>query len=305
MRETGGSLQAERRKATKVTSPVVARELLDSAGVRPSTARGQNFLVDANVLGVIERAAALSPEDVVVEVGAGLGALTELLVERCGTVYAIESDSRLFGIIETRLKGAGNLVLVHGDAVRFDLESLWPGRRPQRVRMVSNLPYRIAATLVLDWLVAYPVITDYTVMVQREVAARMTASPGGKDYSAATVKIAYRAEAKRVASVSRNSFYPRPRIDSVVVRIVRRSAGSGEGWPHARDERLYDLVVTAAFQQRRKKLSNSLATHPDLGVDAAAVRESLTRLGRGADTRAEELSPQEYVGLSDLIGGTP
>lgn len=302
MREKAGSL-SPKIKTRKVTSPVMARELLASAGVRPSTTRGQNFLIDENVLGVIERAAGLSPADVVVEVGAGLGALTGLLVERCGKVYAIESDSRLTGILESTLGGAENLVLVHCDAMRLDLESLWTREKPARVKMVSNLPYRVAATLVVDWLIAYPVVADYTVMVQREVAARMTAAPGGKDYSAATAKIAYRAEARKVASVSRNSFYPRPRVDSAIVHLRRHDAGDGEGRPRARDERHFDLVVTAAFAQRRKKLSNSLASCPGLCVDASTVFESLAALGKDPDSRAENLSPTDYASLSDSLGG--
>lgn len=289
-------------RSRKVTSPVVARALLEEAGVRPSVTRGQNFLVDENVLGVIERAASLSPSDTVVEVGAGLGALTEILIARCGRVFAVEQDSRLMGVLEMRLGGAQNLVLVHGDAVKLDLFSLWPEGEPPRARMVSNLPYRIAATLVVDWLIAYPFLTDYTVMVQREVATRMTSSPGGKDYSAATVKIAYRAQAERVASVSRNSFYPKPRVDSVIVRLRRRGAGESVDVPRARDERHFDLVVTAAFAQRRKKLANSLASHPGLDVDARSVAGALAAVGRDPGARAEELSPADYTRLAELLG---
>ncbi len=280
--------------AGPVTSPSVARALLAGAGLRPSRYRGQNFLVDANILGVIERAASLSKEQTVIEVGAGLGALTERLADRCGHVYAIESDSRLFEILTERMGGVENLELIEADATRFDFEGLLDRGGFARASMVSNLPYRVAALLVVECLISYPWMDRYTVMVQREVAARMTASPGSRDYSSATVKIKSRARVSISAEVSRNCFYPRPLVNSAIVSIERK-----ESLPPVVGPWL-DTVVTAAFSQRRKKLANALAA--GLELDAAGARKALSSLGK-TEARAEDLSPEEFERLAGLLAG--
>lgn len=279
-----------------LSSPAVTRALLERAGVRPSRARGQNFLIDSNVLSVIERIAKLSIDMTVIEVGAGLGALTELLAARCRFVYALESDRRLVGILEERLGDRTNVRLEHADAGRFDFEELRSTGGFDTAQMVSNLPYSIAGSLVVDCLIKYPWIEAYTVMIQREVADRMTAMPGGRDYSAATVKIKSRASISRAAEVSRNCFYPRPAIDSAIVRIDRlpdniaESAGPG-----------FDRLVTAAFSQRRKKLANSLAS--GLDADPARIKAALSTIGR-EQSRAEQLSPEEFATLAEALAGT-
>jgi 16S rRNA (adenine1518-N6/adenine1519-N6)-dimethyltransferase len=281
----------------------VVRQLLENANVHPSRGKGQNFLVDSNVLRIIEKAACLSDDDIVIEVGAGLGALTQLLVRRCRRVYALESDRRLFDVLARRLENAANLSLIDADAMRFDPASIWGGGPPEPAKTVSNLPYQIAATLIIHWLINCPWIEEYTVMVQREVADRITAARGG-DYSAATVKIAYRASVRRVAKVSRNSFYPKPRVDSAIVRLVRREAGAPGGAPLARadDERLFDLLVTAAFQQRRKKLTNSLSSCAGIDASPARIARALHGVGKSESSRAEELSPEDFVSLSNELG---
>ena len=274
-------------------------ELLDSAGIHPSRGMGQNFLVDANVLRITTEAAGLEPYDTVIEVGAGLGALTQALAEQSGKVYAIETDARLAAIVERELSYLGNLTVINADAMDFDLPSLWEAGPPDDVKMVSNLPYQIAATLLVDWLRDYPWLTSYTVMIQREVADRITASPGGKDYSGATVKVQYRAHARKVASVSRNSFYPRPQVDSSIVQLTMRDE-EDQSVPRAYDEALFDRLVTAAFGQRRKKLANSVAAGlPEMS--AGAVVDALGTLGKHAAVRAEELSPGDFARLANAL----
>ncbi|MCJ7653480.1 MAG: 16S rRNA (adenine(1518)-N(6)/adenine(1519)-N(6))-dimethyltransferase RsmA [Actinobacteria bacterium] len=277
-----------------LTSPSVVTKLLNEAGIRPRRSLGQNFLIDANVLRIIEKASALSPSDTVIEVGAGLGALTQALVERCARVYALESDPRLFKILERELGPAQNLVLVAADAARFDFGRLFEGKPPERVKMVANLPYGIAATLIIDCLYNYPWIGEYTVMVQREIARRLTTEPGSKDYSAATVKVRCLAGVKRIANISRNSFYPAPRVDSTVVRLERFEDGSGL-------DESFDSIVTAAFGQRRKKLANSLSASKKISIDRETIREALAAIGKGPDSRAEQLSPAEFVKIAGLL----
>lgn len=277
-----------------LTSPAVVTGLLREAGIRPRRSLGQNFLIDANVLRIIEKAAALSASDTVIEVGAGLGALTQLLVDRCAKVFALESDRRLLEILERELGQAENLVLVEADAAKFDFGGLREGGLTGSVKMVANLPYGIAATLLIDCLYDYPWIGEYTVMVQREIAVRLTSTPGSKDYSAATVKVNCVARVKRVAKVSRNSFYPPPRVDSAIVHLERLEDTSGLN-------EAFDAVVTAAFSQRRKRLANSLSAARGLSIEKKTVASALSALGLDPGSRAERLSPAEFVELSKML----
>lgn len=288
------------RRERRLTSPAVITELLRSEGISPRHAFGQNFLIDGNVLRIIVQAAGLEPFDTVVEVGPGLGALTQALVEQSGRVYAIESDPRLHELLVRELDKATNLVAIQADAMAVDLEVIWAGNPPEEAKMVSNLPYQIAATLLVDWLRDYEWLREYTVMVQREVAERIAAAAGGKDYSSATVKIQYRATVTKVASVSRNSFYPPPRVDSSILHLVRRGEGEGRGVPEARDEAFFDRLVTAAFHQRRKKIVNSVRSRiPD--ISARQIVMALAELGVKDSARAEELTTSEFAELSNLM----
>jgi 16S rRNA (adenine1518-N6/adenine1519-N6)-dimethyltransferase len=284
-----------------LVSPAVVTSLLDRAGIHPSRSLGQNFLVDANILRIIAEAAELSALDTVIEVGAGLGALTQALVERSGRVYALESDRRLIPILEQELSYARNLVLVEADAARFDFTTLWEVEPPDDVKMVSNLPYQIAATLLVNCLKRCPWLRLYTIMVQREVADRLVCGPGSRDYSAASVKVQVRTSVRRVANVSRNSFYPRPGVDSTILHLERRGEHEPGGTLEATDAEHFDRVVTAAFSQRRKKLVNALCSAPGLGVDSGRAREAVEKLGRDSGSRAEDLSPAEYLELSSLL----
>ncbi len=286
-----------------LASPNTVKNLLASAGIHPNRSLGQNFLVDANILRIITDAADLSPFDTVIEVGAGLGALTQALVEQCGKVYALESDRRLMRILARELSYARNLVLVEADAARYDFEQLWEAEPPDDVKMVSNLPYRIAASLVVGCLKRYPWISRYTIMVQREVAERLLCEPGCRDYSSASVKAQVLARVRRVANVSRNSFYPRPRVDSTILNLERRPESELVEEFGADGMGRFDRVVTAAFSQRRKKLANALAASHDLPADGEVVRHALQRIGRDPSVRAEDLSPEEFVDLSEMLRG--
>jgi 16S rRNA (adenine1518-N6/adenine1519-N6)-dimethyltransferase len=283
-----------------LTSPAVIRELLAAEGVRPRRSFGQNFLIDGNILRIITEAARIAHFDTVIEVGPGLGALTQALVEQAGRVYAIESDPRMVAMLARELGYAHNLVIVGADALACDVRGLWKDRPPEGVKMVSNLPYQIAATLLVSWLQAFDWLREYTVMVQREVADRIAADAGGKDYSSASVKIQYRATVSRVTNVSRNCFYPRPGVDSSVLHLVRRPEGVDRGVPAVDDECFFDRVVTAAFSQRRKKLLNSVGSGV-AGLSGRRITMALAELGLAESTRAEELTPSEFARLSNIL----
>jgi 16S rRNA (adenine1518-N6/adenine1519-N6)-dimethyltransferase len=251
--------------------------------VRPKKELGQHFLVDENILGVIERLAGLEPGDVVLEIGPGLGVLTRFLAERVAFVHAVEIDRSL----EARLPKLPNLRVELGDALRLDLASL----DPPPGKLVSNLPYNVATPIVVESLDGLPTLERWCVMVQREVADRFFASPGTKAYGAVSVLVRLAAERTGFHPVSRTVFRPRPNVDSALVAFKRRPL----------PERFPELkrLVEASFAHRRKTLPNSL----ELAGTAkrAEAAEALAGLGRAAATRAEALAPEEFVELARLL----
>jgi len=255
--------------------------------VTPKRDLGQHFLVDENVLGVIGRLAALMPEDVVLEIGPGLGVLTSFLAERVGRVHAVELDRTLEPHLRARVSGYENVDLRFADALRIDLAALGPA--PEK--LVSNLPYSIATPLLVESLDGLPSVVLWCVMIQREVADRLFARPSTKAYGAVSVLIQLAAERTGFHPVSRNVFRPRPNVDSALVAFRRR--------PLPRSFGAVKALVNAAFAHRRKTLGNSLE------LAGLASREStasaLAALGRRSDARAESLEPIEFVALADAL----
>jgi 16S rRNA (adenine1518-N6/adenine1519-N6)-dimethyltransferase len=256
--------------------------------VAPKKALGQHFLVDRNVLGVIDRLAGLRAEDVVLEVGPGLGVLTTFLADRVAHVHAVELDSSLDGPLREALAGRTNVELVFGDALALDLAALDPTPH----KLVSNLPYNIATPLVVESLTRMPAVASWCVMVQREVADRFFAEPGTKAYGAVSVLVRLATERTGFHPVSRAVFRPRPRVDSALVSFRRR--------PLPRDYAHVKRVVEAAFSHRRKVLPNSLELAGLASREQAA--EALSALDRRPSTRAEDLSPEEFVALAEALG---
>ncbi len=252
----------------------------------PSKELGQHFLVDENILGVIGRLAELGPEDVVLEVGPGLGGLTEYLADRVAHVDAVELDRRLAPHLMDRFGARGNVELRFTDAVSLD-----PGEldRPP-TKLVSNLPYNVATPIVVESIERFPTIRHWTVMVQREVADRFFAEPRTKAYGAVSVLIQLAAEKTGFHPVSRTVFRPPPNVDSALVAFRRRPHLPDVAWPELK------RVVEASFAHRRKRLPNSLE------LAGVAEREragaALESLGRGTQARAEELEPEEFVRLT-------
>jgi len=250
--------------------------------VLPKRELGQHFLVDENILGVIGRLAELGPDDVVLEVGPGLGILTRYLAERVARVQAVELDRSL----EPQLAGLpANVELTWGDALRLDLGTGNP------TKLVANLPYNIATPLIVESLAGLPTVRLWCVMVQREVADRLFAEPSTKAYGAVSVLVRLAAERTGFHPVSRNVFRPRPNVDSALVAFRRLELPAD----FARVKR----VVEAAFSHRRKTLPNSLE------LAGAADRErgaaALAAIDRQPATRAEELAPPEFVALVEAL----
>jgi 16S rRNA (adenine1518-N6/adenine1519-N6)-dimethyltransferase len=252
--------------------------------VAPKKSLGQHFLVDENILGVIGRLAEVAPEDVVLEVGPGLGVLTRYLAPRVAHVHAVELDASL----EPWLRDVGENVSLHlGDALRLDLAAVAPGAN----KLVANLPYNIATPLLVESLDGLPAIELWCVMVQREVADRLFAEPSTKAYGAVSVLVQLATRRTGMHPVSRTVFRPPPNVNSALVAF--RRTGLPEDFPRLK------RVVTAAFAHRRKTLPNSLEL-TGLASRARTV-EALASIGRDASVRAEALEPAEFLALADAL----
>ena len=254
--------------------------------VRPKKQLGQHFLTDENILGVIERLAELGRDDVVLEIGPGLGVLTARLADRAGHVHAVELDRSLAPHL-AELAARPNVDLHWGDALQLDLAGL----DPIPTKLVANLPYNVATPIVAESLTSLPSLELWTVMVQREVADRFFAVPSTKAYGGVSVLVQLAAERTGFHPVSRTVFRPPPNVDSALVAFRRRPLPDG----FARIKQ----VVESAFAHRRKTLPNSLALAGLCSRDEAAA--ALASIGRAPEVRAEALAPQEFVALTEAL----
>jgi 16S rRNA (adenine1518-N6/adenine1519-N6)-dimethyltransferase len=260
--------------------------------VRPNHELGQNFLVDSNLLGVIGRAAELRRDDVALEIGGGLGVLSEYLASRAAHVHVVELDRRLEPALRDALAPFPGRTSLHvADALTLDLGALSPP--PNKV--VANLPYGIAATAILRTIEELPGVSLWAAMVQREVGQRLAATPGSAAYGVPSVMAQLACEVRVVRPVSRTVFHPVPTVDSVLVRLERR----GPGAPAELRQ-----VVHDAFAHRRKTLAGSLALAPGAGRDRRArARDALEAMGLAADSRAERLAPAQFSELAKRLPG--
>jgi 16S rRNA (adenine1518-N6/adenine1519-N6)-dimethyltransferase len=261
------------------------RELCERHGIRPQKSLGQNFVIDPNTIRKVVQVAGLVPTDVVLEIGAGAGSLTLALAEIAQRVVAVEIDARLVPLLEESLAGLDNVEVRNDDAA--DLLITGTGAN----KLVANLPYNVAVTLVLLVLERAQGISELTVMTQREAGERLAAVPGSKVYGLTSVLSQFFSKVAVAGRVSRNAFWPVPNVDSVIVTLTRRSE-----LPDV-DVNTFVAVVTAAFSQRRKMLRNSLATRTG---DTETATEVLQRAGIDPRSRAEDLSVDEFVALARL-----
>jgi 16S rRNA (adenine1518-N6/adenine1519-N6)-dimethyltransferase len=269
------------------TQPSLRR--LRQFGIRPKRDLGQNFLIDSNILGVIERAAELTGDDVVLEIGGGLGVLSEHLAARAAHVHVVEIDRALVPALEDALADHPNTTLHVGDALAVDLAALSP--RPTKV--VANLPYGIAASAILRTIEELDTVERWVAMVQREVGERLAAAPGTSAYGVPSVLAQLACEVRVHRAIARTVFHPVPNVDSVLV-VLRRS---GPAAPPA-----LRALVQAAFAHRRKALAGSLQLANGYGADVRErARAALQALGHPADARAERLSPGDFRALWEAL----
>ncbi len=281
-----------------LTSPRVVKELMAQYGVSFKKGLGQNFLIDRNILVKIIKAAELRGEDVVLEIGAGIGTLTRELANAAKQVVAIEIDGRLFPILHDVLSGCSNVTLVHGDILKLDINRLvlqYFGSQPFKV--VANLPYYISTPVLMMFLESGLPYESMVVMVQKEVAQRMTAVAGTKDYGMLSIAVQYYTCPEIVAVVSANVFIPPPKVDSAIVLLKRRPNPPVQ----VQDSGLFFKVVRAAFGQRRKTILNALRALELEGVDKGRLYDVLNKCNIDPQMRGEDLTIQQYADIANAL----
>lgn len=260
---------------------------------------GQNFLIDTHVLDKIIRAAEITKEDLVLEIGPGIGTMTQYLAEAAGRVIAVEIDKNLIPILSDTLSEYDNVTVINDDILKLDIRKLAREENEGKpVKVVANLPYYITTPIIMGLFENHVPVESITVMVQKEVADRMQAQPGNKNYGALSLAVQYYAEPYIVANVPPNCFMPRPKVGSAVIRLTRHSTLPVQ----VKDERLMFDIIRASFNQRRKTLANGLNNSDKLPFTKEKINEAIERLGRGPGVRGEALTLKEFAVLSNDLG---
>lgn len=259
---------------------------------------GQNFLIDTHVLDKIIAAAEITKDDFVLEIGPGIGTMTQYLAQAAGKVAAVEIDKALIPILGDTLSAYDNVMIINEDVLKVDIQKLVEeenGGRP--VKVVANLPYYITTPIIMGLFEKHVPIESITVMVQKEVADRMQVGPGTKDYGALSLAVQYYASPYIVANVPPNCFMPRPKVGSAVIRLTTYDNPPVE----VDDEKLMFRIIRASFNQRRKTLANGLKNAADLDIPKELIAESIESLGHGPSVRGEALTLEEFAALSNYI----
>ena len=259
---------------------------------------GQNFLIDEHVLGKIIRSAEITEDDFVIEIGPGIGTLTQYLAASAREVAAIEIDDALIPILEDTLSGYDNVTVIHEDVLKVDLTRLAEeknGGKP--VKIVANLPYYITTPIIMGLFENHVPVDSITIMVQKEVADRMKTGPGSKDYGALSLAVQYYARPELVANVPPNCFMPRPRVGSAVIRLTRHEKPP----VRVQDEKLMFQIIRASFNQRRKTLVNGLCNAPELRIPKERTAAILEEMGLGAGVRGETMELSQFAELSNRL----
>ncbi len=256
---------------------------------------GQNFLIDSHVIDKIIKAADIKKTDTVIEIGPGIGTMTQYLAESAGKVFAVEIDEKLLPILADTLSPYDNVTVINKDILKTDIESLaGPG---VVVKIVANLPYYITTPIIMGLFENHVPAESITVMVQKEVADRMAASPGTKDYGALSLAVQYYADTYLAANVPPNCFMPRPGVESAVIRLTRHK----EMKVRVSDEKKMFKLIRASFGERRKTLANGIKNSPELSYSREEVEKALTDMGLDTRVRGETLSLLQFAELSERL----
>lgn len=279
----------------RLYSPSYVKEIIDKYNFRFSKSLGQNFLIDGNIVRKICEEGEVSKEDDILEIGPGIGTLTEELSYKANKVVAVELDKSLFPILDETLAGCNNVEIVPGDILKIDLPKLFSEKfESENIKIVANLPYYITTPIIGRLLEEELDIDSILVMVQSEVAGRMKASPGTKDYGSLSVFVQYYTDPEIVLSVPKTAFMPRPNVDSAVIKLkIRKEKIELE------DRETFFKVVKAAFSQRRKTILNSFSS--GLKTDKATIRAILEKVDIDPKLRAENLTIEDFSKISAIL----
>ena len=261
---------------------------------------GQNFLIDTRVLERIIEAAEITKDDCVLEIGPGIGTMTQYLAESAGEVIAVEIDKMLIPILADTLSAYDNVTVINEDILKVDIRKIVEeknGGRP--IKVVANLPYYITTPIIMGLFESHVPLKSITVMVQKEVADRMQVGPGTKDYGALSLAVQYYAKPEIVANVPPNCFIPRPNVGSAVIRLTRYDVPPVE----VKDEKKMFALVRASFNQRRKTLVNGLSNAPELNLSKETISQALEEMRLPATVRGEALTLEQFAQLSNILGG--
>ena len=285
-------------KTPTLGNPQNTMEILQKYNFNFQKKFGQNFLIDEHVLDKMIRAAEITKDDYVLEIGPGIGTMTQYLACAAREVTAVEIDRALIPILEDTLKEYDNVSIINEDILKVDIAALAKeknGGRP--IKVVANLPYYITTPIIMGLFESHVPLESITVMVQKEVADRMQVGPGTKDYGALSLAVQYYAEPYIVANVPPNCFMPRPAVGSAVIRLTRHQKPPVE----VMDEKLMFRLIRASFNQRRKTLANGLKNSGELNLSKEVITAAIEKLGKGSSVRGEALDLEEFARLTNII----
>lgn len=287
-----------RLRMEKLSNPQKTIEIIRKYEFAFQKKFGQNFLIDAHVLNKIIASAEITKDDCVLEIGPGIGTMTQYLAEAAGRVVAVEIDRNLIPILEETLSDYDNVTVINEDVLKVDINELavhYNGGKP--IKVVANLPYYITTPIIMGLFESHVPVKSITVMVQKEVAQRMQAGPGTKDYGALSLAVQFYAEPYIVANVPPNCFMPRPGVGSAVIRLTLH-----ENPPvTVKNEKLLFQIIRASFNQRRKTLQNGLNNSPEIHASKEQIQAAIGQLGVSPSVRGEALTLGQFAELADIL----
>ena len=279
-------------------TPSATKEIINKYSFAFQKKFGQNFLIDSNVLESIIRGAEITKDDFVLEIGPGIGTMTQYLCEAARQVVAVEIDKMLIPILEDTLSEYDNVEVINQDVLKVDIKSLAEEKNNGKpIKVVANLPYYITTPIIMGLFESGVPIDSITIMVQKEVADRMQTVPGSKDYGALSLAVQYYATAKVILNVSATCFMPRPNVDSAVIKLTRHK----EPTVNVADEKLMFKIIRASFNQRRKTLVNGLKNSPELSFSKEQIVKAIEKIGKPETIRGEALTLEEFAELANAF----
>lgn len=279
-------------------TPSATKEIINKYSFAFQKKFGQNFLIDSNALESIIRGAEITKDDFVLEIGPGIGTMTQYLCEAARQVVAVEIDKMLIPILEDTLSEYDNVEVINQDVLKVDIKSLAEEKNNGKpIKVVANLPYYITTPIIMGLFESGVPIDSITIMVQKEVADRMQTGPGSKDYGALSLAVQYYATAKVILNVSATCFMPRPNVDSAVIKLTRHK----EPTVNVVDEKLMFKIIRASFNQRRKTLVNGLKNSPELSFSKEQIVKAIEKIGKPETIRGEALTLEEFAELANAF----